>query len=249
MVPAAARRARAIITVSQFSAGEIVRTLGVSPSKVFSIYNGYNSGEFYPETLERVRAFKETTGPYLLCVGGKGAHKNQEALVRAFGIFRQRTGLAYRLVLVGNPGLGYEGLVREIEASPYRDDILDKAFVPDAELRLLYSAADMLVFPSLYEGFGIPAIEAMACGCPVIASDRGSLPEIVGDAGVLVDCTEAETLAEAIRALTLDPARREELVQRGLQRCRSFSWTTAAAQTLSVYRKVLETRDAEEDRT
>jgi glycosyltransferase involved in cell wall biosynthesis len=144
-----------------------------------------------------------------------------------------------RLVLTGKSGWAGEELQAAVAAAPTGREPLFTGYVADADLPALYAGADLFVYPSLYEGFGLPPLEAMACGTPVVTSNVSSLPEVVGDAAVTVDPLDERALAEALESLLLDPARRMQLSSAGLARAAEFRWERTAAQTLAVYEAVL----------
>jgi glycosyltransferase involved in cell wall biosynthesis len=241
LVPPSLRRARRIITVSENSKRDLCRLLAVPEEKVRVIYNGVEP-QFrvatQPALVERVRAKYELPPKIVLSVGVLEPRKNLERLVQAFALLRQR-GIEHRLVLVGAAGWGYENLLRLPRELGLDDAVRFLGFVSQADLPLLYNAADLFVYPSLYEGFGLPALEAMACGTPVVVSHVSSLPEVVGDAGVLVDPHSVEGIAEAIYRCLRSDGLREELREAGLKQAARFSWHEAARQTLQVYREVL----------
>jgi glycosyltransferase involved in cell wall biosynthesis len=153
-------------------------------------------------------------------------------------LLRDRRDLPHRLVIVGQRGWLWEETVEAAERSPYRDQILFSGFMPDEDLPALYSAAAVFAFPSLYEGFGLPPLEAMACGTPVVVSRTSSLPEVVGDSGLQVDPYDPDSLAAALELLILDEPLRADMRRRGLERAAEFTWQAAASRLLAVYRKL-----------
>jgi glycosyltransferase involved in cell wall biosynthesis len=177
-------------------------------------------------------------GPFVLAVGVLQPRKNLPRLIRAFG--RVAREAPHALALVGKPGWAHEELKRAVAASGLGSRVKFTGYVPDADLPVLYNAAELFVYPSLYEGFGLPPLEAMACGTPVVTANVTSLPEVVGDAALAVDPTDELALADAIgRALT-DEALRERLRTAGLAHAALFSWERTAALTLQVYHRVRE---------
>jgi len=190
-----------------------------------------------------VRALRDRIGldadtPYILFVGVIEPRKNVVGLLEAFAILKARRPLPHKLVVVGRKGWLWEETMARAEQSSYRDDILFPGFIPEDELAALYSAAEAFAFPSHYEGFGLPVLEAMACGTPVVSSRASSLPEVVGDAGMQVDPDDAEGFAAALELLALNPELRDDLRQRGLARAAQFSWATAARSLLGIYERV-----------
>ena len=245
LVAAAARKAEAIITVSQASKRDIVRCLHIPPERVHVTYEA--AGEAFQPVedevqLAAIRQKYELSKRYLLYLGGFDQRKNLSALLGAFALLVNRQPHA-RLVIAGKlPGRDSSlfpdprRLVRELRVE---ERVIFTGWVPEEDKPALLSGAVAFVFPSLYEGFGLPAAEALACGTPVIASDRSSLPEVVGEGGVLVEPTDVEALAEAMEVLLVDGALRAKLRQRALAQAAKFSWKQTALETLAVYRKVV----------
>jgi glycosyltransferase involved in cell wall biosynthesis len=245
LVAAAARKAEAIITVSQASRQDIVRYLHISPERVHVTYEA--AGEaFQPVKNEdqrtAIRQKYALPERYLLYLGGFDQRKNLSALLRAFALLVNRQQRP-RLVIAGQVPARESPmfpdprrLVRELGVE---ERVIFTGWVPEEDKPPLYSGATAFVFPSLYEGFGLPAAEALACGTPVIASNRSSLPEVVGEGGILVEPTDAEALAEAMKVLLVDDALRAELRQSALVQAAKFSWKQTALETLAVYRKVV----------
>ncbi|MDX1665250.1 MAG: glycosyltransferase family 1 protein, partial [Candidatus Promineifilaceae bacterium] len=241
-LPFVARRAAAVITVSEHARQDLIRILGLPPEKVHVVYAAAPE-HFAPvcdaHDLASVRRKYGLPAQFLLYVGTLEPRKNLRRLVRAMRQIRQY-GLPHKLVLVGATGWQIEELYREIEAQEMKDDVLFTGYVPDEDLPALFSLATLFVFPSLYEGFGLPPIEAMACGAPVLSSNRSSLPEVCGDAAYLVNPEDEEELVDALVALLSDGARRAEMTARGLKRAGTFSWRRAARETASIYRSVVQ---------
>jgi glycosyltransferase involved in cell wall biosynthesis len=234
----AVRSAALVLTGSRYSAGEIERRLGVDPARIRVTPYGVEE-RFRPMAVDRERLERlGVTGPYVLCVGTLEPRKNLAGAVRAFELV-QRDFLEHSLVLIGGRGWlsgELERLARETEVR-----LVKPGYVTDDELVELYSGSDCFLFPSLSEGFGFPVLEAMACGAPVISSDRASLPELVGDAGVLVE-PAPEALAQALRELLSSADRRAELSRMGRERARRFSWGACATATVAAYGDALASR-------
>jgi glycosyltransferase involved in cell wall biosynthesis len=239
-----AHRAQKILTVSEFSKRQIVAHYGVPEDKVAVTHHGVHPAyrvEDDPARVEAVRQRHNLHGPLILYVGKLQARKNVVRLVRAFHVCRREFGLPHKLVLVGKRTYLSDEIFAAIAELGLGQDVLVLGEVPLEDLPLLHAASDVFVFPSLSEGFGLPPLEAMACGSPVIASNTTSLPEVVGDAGILVDPLDVGALARAIRDVLTNPALRGELRARGLSRVQRFSNRSMAERTLEVYEQVLRT--------
>lgn len=222
--------ARRVIAVSERTRGDLVERYGVAPEKIQVIYNGVDHGRFHPAEVD-AEAIARRFGvpyPFILCVGSLMPWRNAPRVLRA------AARLGYGLLFVGRDIWGTDPTAR-IAASHGWDWARFAGYVPDDELPALYAAASVFAYPSLYEGFGIPPLEAMACGTPVVASTAGALPEVLGDAALLVDPTDEAALADALLAAAED---RGTLRRRGLQRAAGFTWERAARETWQVYMSV-----------
>lgn len=234
------RRARAVVAVSAYTRGEVIRLLGVPPERVHVIYEGVDA-DFRPLPPEQVAAFRRQRSlpsRYLLYVGNLEPRKNLPRLIQAFARIGPEVELS--LVLVGAKGWGYDAIYRQVAELDLSKRVLFPGFVPREELPLWYNGAEVLVYPSLYEGFGLPPLEAMACGTPVLTSTASSLPEVVGEAGLQVRPDDVEGLATALRRLTTDRELQAELRRRGMQQARRFSWDQMARETADLYRRLVE---------
>ena len=238
----AVRQADGVIAVSASTRRDLVRWLGVPEEKIAVVPNGIDA-TFRPirdeERLEALRRERGLPERMILFVGTMEPRKNAATLVRAYAQLKERAAISHKLVLVGGLGWRYERLFTLVEELGLQDDLVFPGFVSYDELPLWYNAADLFVYPSLYEGFGLPPLEAMACGVPVITSNVSSLPEVVGEAGPLVDPLDVEGLAEAMAHVLSDGALRAEMRERGLARAGQFSWLEAARGTARVYDRVL----------
>jgi glycosyltransferase involved in cell wall biosynthesis len=237
-----ARRAARIIAVSNFTRDEVVRRLGVSPAKVTVVPNAADPS-FQPLPLDAVRRFRaEQRLPerMILAVGTLEPRKNLTGLLDAFARLAPHTDA--ELVIAGGKGWLYDPIFARVEALGLTGRVQFAGYIPDEELPRWYNAAEVFVYPSLYEGFGLPPLEALACGTPTVTSDRSSLPEVVGDAALLVDMRDPGSLAATLERLLADPALRAELRQRGPRRAADFSWARTASATHAVYDDVLERR-------
>ena len=237
------RRASRIITPSQFVKQEVVDELQVDPACVAVTYEAADE-HFRPASAEEIARVRETLHlprHYLLAVGTVEPRKNLPTLLRAYAMLPQDMQRAYPLVIVGMTGwvgdsTHYQEMGRLAQELRLEGKVVFAGYVPDGDLPAVYSGAVALVFPSIYEGFGLPPLEAMACGTPVICSNAASLPEVVGEAGLLVEPMEVESLAAAIERLISSPDLRRDLSTRGLERAKEFSWERCARETLHVYR-------------
>jgi glycosyltransferase involved in cell wall biosynthesis len=235
-----ARRQDKIIAVSESTARDIETFFGIPRRSVRVIHNGLDHSHFYPRDPLNARECAATrfalTKPFLLYVARlEHPGKNHVRLIKAFEEFKRQTKSDWTLAFGGSDWHGAEVIHQRIANSPQRDEIKALGFVRDEDLPILYSAAEGFVYPSLYEGFGLPPIEAMACGCPVICSDRGSLGEIVADAASIIDPEAISTMTDAFLRLASEPGWRQALVRRGLSRSQYFSWHRTAQETLSAY--------------
>jgi glycosyltransferase involved in cell wall biosynthesis len=234
---AAVRRSRRVIAVSESTKRELVEVMGVAPEKVTAIPNGVEP-LFRPASAEEVAAFKRDKAlpaRFLLHLGTLEPRKNLPMLVRAYGRLRRERDVPHALVLAGAKGWHYDAVFAEIQSLDLGSHVFLPGYVPFEEQPLWYSAADVFVYPALYEGFGMPPLEAMACGTPVITSDTSSLPEAVGDAGLQVDPHDEAALAEAMWRAIDDAALRDRMRAAGLARARQFDWVDIARRTVEVY--------------
>jgi glycosyltransferase involved in cell wall biosynthesis len=221
----AAARADAIIAVSEFTRGQVIALLGVEASRVRVVHHGVRRLDFPAAPRENV----------ILNVGAIQTRKNIARLVEAF----EAVDPSWRLVLAGSAGYGTEEILARIAGSPARGRIAVTGYIPVEELAAWYAKASIFAFPSLDEGFGMPVLEAMAAGVPVITSNRSAMPEVAGDAALLVNPESVEELAEGLRRLTREDSLRAELARRGEDRAHLFTWEKAVAQTWNVYRNLL----------
>lgn len=238
-LPIMARRADAIIADSYATQRDIVAQLGVSPGKITVVHLGVDGAVFAPQSSAAVDNTLAQLGvrpPYLLAVGTLEPRKNLATLLRAYATL---PASAPPLVLVGGQGWGDNPLSAAIEDLGLHGRVHMTGYVHDACLPALYSGAEVFIYPSLYEGFGLPVLEAMSCGAPVITSNVSSLPEVAGDAAILVDPHDVGKLAAAIQTLLAATGQRQKLRDAGLVRARAFSWMRCANDTVNVYRAVL----------
>ena len=237
----AVRRAE-ILTVSEFSKGEIVRYFGAEPERITVTPLGFDAARFGPATDDEIRARLHSYGirrPYFLFVGRLESKKNIMGLIAAFRRFRAaRPGDETKLVLVGKTGYGYDREMRTL-GKDEKLSVIQKGYVAPDDMRYFYGGATAFVFPSRYEGFGIPMLEAFACGTPVIASDVTSIPEVAGEAALFVNPNDPGDIAKAMARLADDPALRASLIDKGRVRVKRYSWETTVARTWAVMERLL----------
>lgn len=237
-----------ILTPSEFSRREIVRAYGLADDSVTVVPNAV-SKDFRPRSRERagaqVRARYGIPSPFILTVGDLQPRKNQTGLICAFEeLIRQQSGLPHHLVFVGQEGWNGGEVRRRAAKSTVSERIHFAGFVGDEDLLEFYSACELFVFPSRYEGFGLPILEAMACGRAVACSNTSAMPEVADSAAILFDPHSAEEMTRALRDLVLDAELRGRMERLGLQRAAAYSWENSARRTLDVYYSVAGARRA-----
>jgi glycosyltransferase involved in cell wall biosynthesis len=245
VTPHAVRRADRIIAVSNRTADDLVKLMGAPIEKITTIYLGVDPALKRVDDLARLTETANRYaihGPFILAVGTIEPRKNYERLIQAFARIKGNPGAPAHLVIVGRKGWLYDSVFETLQNSRLGDTVRILEAVPDSDLAALYSMALALVTPSLYEGFGIPPLEAMAYGLPVVVSDGGSLPEIVGNAGLVVPATDVDALADALLRVATNETLQAEMSRRSLARARQFDWSATARATLQVYRQAVSGR-------
>ena len=238
-----ARRATRILTLSEHTRRDIIDTYGIDPERINAIPLAAPD-HFAPVTdskeLQRVRHNYGISGDYILSVGSIQPRKNLVRLVRAYASLRGEfsTDKLPKLLLVGKRAWLYDETLRTLDETGVRDSVVLTGYVPETDLPALYSGALCFVYPSYFEGFGLPPLEAMKCGAPVVVGNRTSLPEVVGDAALSVDPFDVDAIAAAIRRLIKDSALRRDLSVKGQKRAAEFTWQKTARKTLMVYEAV-----------
>ena len=235
----AARASKAVVTDSQNAKQNIVGALGVPESKVTVIYPGVDGGFRRLDDrdfLKSVRARYGLPEHFILAVGTLEPRKNLPFLVEAYRRFCEVSPEKPGLVIAGRTGWNLKAVQKGLSGAA--SGVVLTGFVPQKDLLALYTLADVFVLPSMYEGFGFPPLEAMASGCPVIVSNRGSLPEVVGDAALLIDPEDAGSLVAALQSVFSSESLRAALVQKGFARVSQFSWRAAAMKTLELYDQI-----------
>lgn len=240
----ATHRSDRILTVSETSKLDILRRFHVPADKVTVVYNAIDERLTIPpadEGFERVRARYQLKDPFALYVGNIKPHKNLERLIDAFHQLRQETAFeSLKLVIIGDEISKYQGLRRAVHRHKLHKHVRFFGFVSLETLAVLYRLAGVFVFPSLYEGFGLPPLEAMYFGTPVVTSNVSSLPEVVGDAAILVDPYDTTSIADGMRKALLDEDLRAWLRERGMARAREYSWERSVERIREVYGEVME---------
>jgi glycosyltransferase involved in cell wall biosynthesis len=240
-------RARCVIAVSEATKRDVQNLMGVRPERIRRVYNAPDPG-FYarnvhsPEDHARILERYQIQHPFLLYAGNVRRHKNIARLIEAFAVLRGQLAehpvyRDLRLVLIGDTISQYPAVRQAVMKSRMEPLVRFLGFVPFETLRCFYESAAAFVFPSRYEGFGLPPLEAMACGTPVVTSNISSLPEVVGDAAVLVNPENVFDIARGIREVLLDQPMREELIRRGHAQAARFSWERTAREVLDIYRE------------
>ncbi len=242
LIPYSARKSQHILTVSEYSKQQIVEKYRVPEEKVTVTYNGV-SDQFRVLgdellTLQKLARFA-LDKPYILAVGNLQPRKNIERLIRAYSILRSAGKIDLDLVLVGRLRWGGAAIFDEVESLGIKEHIHITGYVSDDELVALYNKANLFVYPSLYEGFGLPLVEAMACGTPVISSIASCLPEVGGDAAYYIDPYSENEMMLAIEHLANNTTACDKLVEKGFQRAKQFSWKNAAEKTLQVFKEIV----------
>jgi glycosyltransferase involved in cell wall biosynthesis len=237
----AAHRSARVLTVSEASKRDILRYFRIPEEKITVIHNGLDDRFLLPPPENEVHTVRERfqlQEQFVLYAGNVKPHKNVERLIEAF-YHLHTTGFDHlKLLIIGNDISRYATLRRAIHTHNLHKYVRVLGFVPDQTLAILYRLASVFVFPSLYEGFGLPPLEAMACGTPVVTSNVSSLPEVVGSAAVLVDPYDARSISEGIRRVLTDECLRRDLQTRGVARAREYSWERAARRVREIYDEV-----------
>lgn len=228
-----------LIAVSENTKRDIISYFQVPAERITVIGHGFDNNIFNPEIGERREICDRfaITQPFIVSVGVLQPRKNFQRLIKAFSYLKKTHNIPHKLVIVGGRAWQYEGIEGLPKSMGIMKEVIFTGFLPAEDLSYLVKNADLFVFPALYEGFGIPVIEAMACGVPVVASNAGSLPEVLGDAGLQFDPYRVDDIANSVCQVLSSTTLREELVRRGLERARNFSWEKAARETVEVFKK------------
>lgn len=242
LLPITKKSAKKIITISEFSKSEIVSLLNIDPSKIEIILLGahekFRCNKNQIE-IEKVKTKYGISGDFILTVGTLEPRKNMAKLVDAFNIIKKDLNIKHKLVICGGKGWYYDNIFTTIKDNGLEKEIVFTGYVDDEDLPVLYSAADIFAFPSIYEGFGLPVLEAMSCGCPVVASNTSSIPEVTGDAAVLVTPFDSNDIAKGLLQVINNMDFKNELIKKGLERSKIFSWHSAAKKLLNIFKTTI----------
>jgi len=237
----AAHRSDCILTVSDASKRDILHLFNIPPEKIVVVYNAIDahfSVTPHPDAVARVRERYQLDHRFLLYVGNIKPHKNLVRLIEAFSELRTGDLEDLKLLIIGDEISKLPALRHAVHRHKLHKHVRFLGYVPDDQLAVLYRLAAVFVFPSLYEGFGLPPLEAMASGTPCVVSNVSSLPEVVGDAAVLVDPHDIDSIVDGLRCVLTNPARADDMRRKGLERAREFSWERSVARTLEVYKRI-----------
>jgi glycosyltransferase involved in cell wall biosynthesis len=232
----AAKKARMIITISESSKNDIVKLLKVAPTRVKVTYLA-SSDDFYVISdnyyLKNVKIRYRLPGKFILFVGSIEPRKNFDGLIDAYNKIRR--SIEQKLVIVGGRGWKNSAIYKRIKEKGMQDDVLFVGYVPDSDLVAVYNLADLFIYPSFYEGFGIPLLEAMSCGVPIVASHSSSIPEVVGEAGLLCDPYDSADIAKKIESVIMSPKVSRDLIHKGFLQQRRFSWRITCDLTVKAF--------------
>jgi len=235
-------RADIILTVSHCAKNDIIRLLNIPEDKIKVISCGINKKLYKPNhNISLQRSVTKKYGiskKYILAIGPLGMRKNHDRLIDAFSILPEYIKEDYQLIITGEKKGTYNNLLKKASKNNLTDDIVFTGFIPEKEMPMVINAASLFVFPSLYEGFGIPLLEAMACGTPILASNVSSIPEVVGGAALLFDPYNVNEIASAICRMITDEQLRKQLAQRGFGRIKKYSWKNSAKEILRAFKEV-----------
>lgn len=237
------KRADIIVTDSEFSRTEIIKYFPQHEKKIRVVPCGVDLNKFRPcenpERIPEVKKSLEIDGDYFLYLGTIEPRKNLERLINAYHIFTQRVKNPPKLVLAGGKGWLYDSIFQRVKDLNLAEQVIFTKYVPSADMNPLMCGALAFVFPSIYEGFGMPPLEAMACGVPVLSSDAASLPEVTGDCAVICDAYSEESISDGLHRLYSDKNLRDDLSRRGLKRAKDFTWEKSAEMLYKIYKEIV----------
>ncbi len=241
-IPRAARKSRFVMTDSEHAKNEIISEYAVAEDRIQVVPLGFEPvmSQQQPrrEVAQLVRDRHGIGEGYILYVGTIQPRKNLQTLIEAYALLRESIPMPPSMVIVGRKGWLYDDLFVRIRSLGLEEFVLFTGFVPDEDLPAIYAGANVFAYLSLFEGFGLPPLEAMACGIPVVVSNTTSIPEVVGDAGITVEPTDVSAVAEAIREVLVNPSLSITLREQGLKQAARFSWKNTAEEVLKIYRSV-----------
>jgi glycosyltransferase involved in cell wall biosynthesis len=238
---ATVRKAKKIIAVSNSTKRDIVKYFHLNPDKIEVTHEGVDERFKIVEKSDIINKVREKFGlekPYIFYVGVWRNHKNIEGLIKAFNLLKKKHNLPHQLVLGGREDLHYTAVRAEIKRSPYQKDIITTGYIEDQELPVLYNQADCFVLPSFIEGFGLIAIEAQSCGCPVASTNTSSMPEVLNDSALFFDPNDHSQMADQIYQVINNPELKTKLINKGNFNVQRFSWAKCAKQTLEIYNNI-----------
>jgi len=239
LLPKTLKNASKITTLSHHTKKDLMKYFNISEDKIMTIHIAVDSNKYKPlakEKISEVRQKYNINLPFILYVGTLEPRKNIVRLIESFYKVR-KNGNEHKLVITGKKGWKYKNIFETVRRLNLSDEIIFTDYVPDKDLPALYNAADLFVYPSIYEGFGLPPLEAMACGTSVITSNTSSFPEVVGSAGIMVNPYDVDELAEKISEVIGSDKLKEELSRKGLEQAKMFSWEKCARETLEVFKE------------
>jgi glycosyltransferase involved in cell wall biosynthesis len=240
-IPVSARRADAIITISNFSKNDIIELLNIPEEKIYVIHHGV-CPDFVPikdkKILAKIKTKYQIKENYILFVGVLQPSKNIVRLIEAFYELKQLYNIPHQLVIAGEKGWFYDEIFKKYVELKLEDNIIFTGYVAHEDMPGLYSGADVFVLPSVFESFGIPVLEAMACGTPVVASNVCALPEIANNAAILVSPHSTQQIAEGIYQVLSNSELQTSLIEKGIKHAREFTWQKTANETLKMYYKL-----------
>jgi glycosyltransferase involved in cell wall biosynthesis len=240
-VPLSIKKAKKIIAVSESTKKDLIERLNIDPEKISVIYEAVDDhlkGTFTEAEIELFKKAKHLPERYFLYTGNMKPYKNIPLILSALGILKKKNVLEHKFVIAGRKDRFFQLINREVKDKHLLDSVIFIDYVSDEELPLLLKGADIFIFPSLSEGFGLPPLETMSLGVPTIVSDASSLPEIVGDGAIIINPQNPQDLAQAILSLLKDEDLRKKLSQKGIERSQTFSWIKAAEDTFKIYLEV-----------
>jgi len=241
LVRKSARKATIVLTGSENTKKDLINIYGVPSEKIDVAPYAHDEKYRFVDEREKVDEVKKKYGipeKFILYVGAIQPRKNIDGLLKACEMLREKYGVERKLVIVGKEAWLYSDIIKSMKDVKHPEEIIYTGYVPDEELPLLFNAAELFVCPSFYEGFGLVVLEAMACGTPVITSNVSSLPEVIGDAGIMIDPHNCEELAQAMHRVLTEPGLKEEMRKKGLERSKGFSWRHTAKRTQEVYNRI-----------